>query len=121
MIGIVVTKRKELSPFNHRLVSVFARKKKKGSAIFKASPKSLLSAIIVLPGPYTRNAPPVRIIIGRLLRTKNPKDPAIARASHRKRFQLSIMPTVTAVIRKIFETILQWYQASAAFSAKTGS
>src|ERR1017187_6933128 len=121
MIGIVAKKKKELSLFNHRSLSVFARKKKKGRTIFKASPKSLLSAIIVLSGPYTRNAPPDRIIPGRLWRTRRPKDPAMARASHRRRFQLSIMPTVTAVIRRIFETILQWYQASAVLSAKTGS
>src|SRR5215471_14268720 len=104
---MVARKRNIISHLTRRFSSVLARKKKKGSAMFKARPKSLLSAIIEYAGPYTREEPSVKIITGRFLITRKPNDPAIVSTSHRSRCQVLMTAAVITVIRKTFETIFQ--------------
>src|SRR5579872_5028056 len=101
------------NPMAHRIRgngSVLARKKKNGKVMFKARPRSLLSASIEPGGPYNRNEPPVNIMNGTALTTRNPKHADITKASQRNRYQLFTIPIVAKVIRRIFETTPQRYQ-----------
>src|ERR1039458_259172 len=115
--GIPATNATPKNHFKRRFDSVLARKKRKGSAIFTARPKALLSAIIEFSGPYTRNCPPVRIMDDSAWRTRSPNDPPIASSSHRRRTLELMIPTDTTVMRRIFETKPHRNQASAALSA----
>src|SRR5690349_12649128 len=104
MAGMVMTNRNPKSHLTQRRSSVWARKKNKGSVISNASPKSLLSAIIEPFGPYNRNCPIVRIMKGKALRTRTPKQPAITSTKVLSLEKLFTTDTETAVINKTLET-----------------
>ncbi len=87
--------------------SVFATHTIMGNAIFMASAKSLLSAIIECGGPNTVYCPPETIEKIAVLNARNKKMPAVTRYHQRRRVRSVTSAMLTNVMNKVFETLLK--------------